>query len=270
MALIKCAECGNSVSTLASACPKCGAPVSRAPAPIDDDTRGAGFKGLAALAIIVVIPMLFIMGNRDSGESAPSEAVATARPAQPAKFAEEEQRQRMSAACAAKRQAKLDEFQKLMAAKQEWEAAGVLRPCAQSLADSELQALVADAEQKSHMRQMVDPTERPGPRQIAIDRLKADYPAFASANATAIGKAEAKIKADQAAEEKKERAAMLAERRKRGVTIGMTQEEVLQSNWGKPQSVNRSTYSFGVHEQWVYGSGNYLYFKDGKLESIQN
>ena len=41
------------------------------------------------------------------------------------------------------------------------------------------------------------------------------------------------------------------------------------SSWGKPRKVNRSTYTFGVHEQWVY-DGGYLYFEDGKLTSIQN
>jgi len=33
--------------------------------------------------------------------------------------------------------------------------------------------------------------------------------------------------------------------------------------------MNRSTYSFGVHEQWVY-DGGYLYFENGTLKSIQN
>jgi len=61
-----------------------------------------------------------------------------------------------------------------------------------------------------------------------------------------------------------------AEQRKTGVWIGMTTQDVLHSSWGKPTRVNRSTYSFGVHEQWVYGSGNYLYFENGILKSIQN
>jgi hypothetical protein len=61
-----------------------------------------------------------------------------------------------------------------------------------------------------------------------------------------------------------------AQQRKFGVSIGMTTKHVLSSSWGKPTKVNRSTYSFGVHEQWVYGNGNYLYFKDGILTAIQN
>jgi hypothetical protein len=60
-----------------------------------------------------------------------------------------------------------------------------------------------------------------------------------------------------------------ARRKKQGVHIGMTASEVQMSSWGRPEKVNRSVYSFGVHEQWVYGSGNYLYFEDDKLTSIQ-
>jgi hypothetical protein len=52
------------------------------------------------------------------------------------------------------------------------------------------------------------------------------------------------------------------------VFIGMTAEQARLA-WGKPQNINRSVYSFGVHEQWVYGSGNYLYFENDKLTSLQ-
>ena len=55
-----------------------------------------------------------------------------------------------------------------------------------------------------------------------------------------------------------------------GVRIGMTKEQVKNSNWGRPNSINRSTGSFGTHEQWIYGGGNYLYFDNGVLTSIQN
>lgn len=55
-----------------------------------------------------------------------------------------------------------------------------------------------------------------------------------------------------------------------GVRIGMTQEQVRNSNWGNPKSVNRTTGSYGTHEQWVYGGNNYLYFDNGILTTIQN
>lgn len=57
---------------------------------------------------------------------------------------------------------------------------------------------------------------------------------------------------------------------KEGARIGMTTDEALASTWGRPNEVNRTTTAFGIGEQWVYGGGNYLYFRNGKLESIQN
>lgn len=53
------------------------------------------------------------------------------------------------------------------------------------------------------------------------------------------------------------------------VVLGMT-AELCRASWGKPRDINRSTGSWGVHEQWCYSSGNYLYFEDGILTSIQN
>ncbi|WP_180287760.1 hypothetical protein [Janthinobacterium sp. 35] len=50
----------------------------------------------------------------------------------------------------------------------------------------------------------------------------------------------------------------------------MTAKQVRASNWGGPESVNRSTGTYGVHEQWVYGGGNYIYLENGVVTSIQN
>lgn len=59
--------------------------------------------------------------------------------------------------------------------------------------------------------------------------------------------------------------------KKPGVTVGMTAQEVInKTNWGRPAKVNRTTTASGVDEQWVYGGGNYLYFRNGVLRSIQN
>ena len=59
-----------------------------------------------------------------------------------------------------------------------------------------------------------------------------------------------------------------SDRKKRGVSLGMSQQEVLDSKWGRPRSVNRTISAQGTHEQWVYGR-NYLYFEDGVLMTIQ-
>lgn len=53
------------------------------------------------------------------------------------------------------------------------------------------------------------------------------------------------------------------------VFIGMTANQARLA-WGTPTSVNRTTTRSGTREQWVYGGGNYLYFQDGILETIQN
>jgi hypothetical protein len=53
------------------------------------------------------------------------------------------------------------------------------------------------------------------------------------------------------------------------IYIGMNQEMVRES-WGAPEDINRTIYPFGVHEQWVYGLGNYVYFEDGVVTTIQN
>lgn len=55
-----------------------------------------------------------------------------------------------------------------------------------------------------------------------------------------------------------------------GVRIGMTKSEALRSSWGRPHEINRTTTAGGVHEQWVYGGRNYLYFENGILTAIQN
>ena len=62
-----------------------------------------------------------------------------------------------------------------------------------------------------------------------------------------------------------------AQKRKEGVSLGMTVDDVLASSWGKPEHVNRTTTAGGTREQWVYpGHHSYLYFTDGVLTTIQN
>lgn len=53
------------------------------------------------------------------------------------------------------------------------------------------------------------------------------------------------------------------------VFIGMTAEQARMS-WGDPKDINRTKTAAGSSEQWVYSSGSYLYFKNGKLTTIQN
>jgi len=60
---------------------------------------------------------------------------------------------------------------------------------------------------------------------------------------------------------------------KKEIWLGMT-DEMARASIGSPDDINRTTYSFGVHEQWIYEGINYknkyLYFEDGKLVTIQD
>lgn len=53
------------------------------------------------------------------------------------------------------------------------------------------------------------------------------------------------------------------------VFIGMGSEEARRV-WGKPDNINSTSGTWGVHEQWVYSqTQTYLYFENGKLTSWQ-
>jgi hypothetical protein len=62
----------------------------------------------------------------------------------------------------------------------------------------------------------------------------------------------------------------IAKNRKGGVRIGMTAKHVREkTDWGEPKSINATITSSGRREQWVYGDGDYLYFRNGILDAIQ-
>jgi hypothetical protein len=52
--------------------------------------------------------------------------------------------------------------------------------------------------------------------------------------------------------------------------IGMT-DEMARASFGYPDDINKSSGSWGIHEQWIYSKKDiYLYFENGKLTSIQD
>ena len=65
-----------------------------------------------------------------------------------------------------------------------------------------------------------------------------------------------KIQEYKAAQEKKE------------PQIGMTQEQVEASTWGTPYKINKTTYRWGVWEQWCYSNYRYIYFENGYVTII--
>lgn len=52
------------------------------------------------------------------------------------------------------------------------------------------------------------------------------------------------------------------------VYLGMKRGALIES-WGKPDKINTSVGQWGRHEQFVYGLGQYVYVKNGKVTSWQ-
>lgn len=51
--------------------------------------------------------------------------------------------------------------------------------------------------------------------------------------------------------------------------VGMSEQEVLSTCWGKPQYRRRTGVEGLMRDQWVYGDGKYLYFDNGHLLAIE-
>jgi len=51
--------------------------------------------------------------------------------------------------------------------------------------------------------------------------------------------------------------------------IGMSEDEVLASCWGKPKARRTIGVEGLMRDQWVYGDGRYLYFDNGRLFAIE-
>lgn len=52
-------------------------------------------------------------------------------------------------------------------------------------------------------------------------------------------------------------------------SIGMSADEVKNTSWGEPETVNKTTYSWGTTEQWVYPDNNYVYLENGIVTAVQ-
>lgn len=111
--------------------------------------------------------------------------------------------------------------------------------------------------------------ERSEPAEIVAARKASEAKRIDDENRRVKAESERSIAAEKAAEKKA--AAARAEWNKRSafVSIGMTKHQVLATKWGKPERVNSTVSRHGEREQWVYGGGQYLYFENGVLTSIQ-
>lgn len=191
--------------------------------------------------------------------SGSEEAAARAKAAAAPKPPTAEQR------CQAEREQKLAEYRANMEKGLPWQAATALRVCSAVLKDAELQRLVVEAETADAVKTATDKTQPSSHRLAAVERIEKAAPE----RAAEFAKLKVQLKTAIAREEERERRAIAAKKRSEGVSIGMSKEDVLASSWGRPERINRSIYKFGEREQWVYGGGNYLYFHDGVLNSIQ-
>jgi hypothetical protein len=124
--------------------------------------------------------------------------------------------------------------------------------CSVALPDDAEFKVVADATLIADAKMTVgDKTAALQLRFQAADRLfRMDI-----ANEAKWFKLRQQIASQQAAEQQKMEREIAAEKRKQGVSIGMSQEEVLASSWGRPRHVNRTTTARGTREQWIYNAG---------------
>ena len=154
-------------------------------------------------------------------------------------------------------------YQALFAKKMYWEAASEIRVCAEALESAEQRSLVATAEIKYYTGEITNPKVSASDKANAAERLIRDYPVEGKRYEATLAKLQTAANRETQAKDSKLK-------KSKGAHIGMTPEEVVASSWGKPEKINRTTYANTTKEQWVYGSGNYLYFDDGKLSAIQN
>jgi hypothetical protein len=140
-----------------------------------------------------------------------------------------------------------------------------LEQCWNALGDTELGALRMRANARMQLHLALDKTASVQTRMDAVHKLEQLDPDEFARRAPLLASLRKAVAAERNAEARAEAAA----KRKRGVSIGMTRDDVLASSWGKPRKINTTTTAYAVREQWVY-DGGYLYFRDGVLTSIQN
>lgn len=144
------------------------------------------------------------------------------------------------------------------------QAANAIRHCATELKDPALQTLVDNADFAHHAARAADTalsnTERRNAAAAALVRRPDDKQ---------VAAIKAKLDTAVQAEAKAQQKALVKAKKSQGVTIGMSKQDVLDSAWGRPESVNTTHTARGTREQWVYGLGQYLYFQNDTLVGIQ-
>lgn len=117
-------------------------------------------------------------------------------------------------------------------------------------------AEVANASDEQVQQQIDSITAQAQARQDSLDKLS---------DSLTISRNYRETEAERITREK----ASAALAKKPPARIGMTEKQVRNgTNWGTPDKVNETLNSNGSFQQWVYGD-EYLYFKNGRLVSIQ-
>lgn len=228
--------------------------------------------------VLIAVAVLILTGcnQQPSPSVAPQTLVSDSDPSIKRKIEEERRVREMTSDCQSSRAQAAAEYQQLIG-EHPWDAAKVVRECALFLKDKELMEMLQEAEVKGYGYQIQDKSLGLETRLKSIELLAADYPDQAQKYQKLKQQMEMAVEGEdrrQAAES--QRLSKLAEKREaakrksQGVSLGMTPDEVMASNWGRPRRVTRSQSSYISTEMWDYGYPNFLYFVNGRLEQIHN
>jgi hypothetical protein len=210
---------------------------------------------IATMVVVVGVVVLHLVNDWQATREAAAKAKAAAEAGQRYEVAKAAR----IAACRERSPAALAASSEALKRKQWTAAVEAVRECAALTGDAGLVEALAAGEISEYRATAGDVKKPLIDRLIALEGLYRDH---SSQYTTKDGELYSALKRRDAGE-------VAARRRREGVAIGMSQEDVLASAWGRPRSVNRTTYSWGVKEQWVY-DGGYLYFTDGVLVAISN
>ena len=222
-------------------------------------------SGAVLIAILLAIFLAACDGLTEEGRAKRAELVATEKAAQARKAAQQqefEERARaikleqvsrdLSQSCRDSLPAKRAEYKKLMDARQFWPASVQLNECARKLDDIALLALVRDAQRKSFLQELSDPTSSADSKSAASKWLVEHYPGEAKqfkVDAHRLLAKEAERRRQTVISEARQ---LSAEKRKSGVQVGMDMDDVAASSWGRPTaSIERPRHPSGENSGYT-------------------
>ena len=158
--------------------------------------------------------------------------------------------------------ARLSGYKEKMAKRDFWGASIDLANCELIKDGNDYAALRRSAERLHYENEIAVSKNDPARKYSAVERLLEDGHSVDPALIRGREKFLESVRQKASATEKKYK-------KSQGVLIGMTEADVLDSMWGKPRKINRTTRASGESAQWVY-DGGYLYFENGRLTAVQH